>query len=369
MTELLVQKELRQHGLDYVLEQYGLESDQSDGLVLLNYGFKAAKSDPIVQECRSLILEDGTWNVVSMAFKRFFNPGEGTAAVIDWETASAHQKMDGSLLQLFYHKDRWRCSTRGRLDGSGGLSDSSEFKTFGDLFWHLMEPHRHHLEDEDQRLMPRDHCYPFELVSKWNRIVTVYEKPALYLLTMRHVPSLEEVSDLQVDQVAEQVGFGRPKRWKFRSLEEASEATELLGVTEEGFVVCDRESNRIKVKSVSYLTLFNLFNGGQPDFWGIVITGEDSEFLAYFPQYTEEVEAKKKLLKETLSELEKVWESNRDAEDQKTFAMAVKDLPGSGLLFSTRKLSLNSISDFWDTLDHAAKQRAMEKIGERSGMR
>ena len=105
--------------------------------------FKAAKSDPIVQECRSLILEDGTWNVVSMAFKRFFNPGEGTAAVIDWDTASAHQKMDGSLLQLFYYKDRWRCSTRGRLDGSGGLSDSSEFKTFGDLFWHLMEPHRH----------------------------------------------------------------------------------------------------------------------------------------------------------------------------------------------------------------------------------
>ena len=190
MGELQVQKALRSgQSLDSLLEEHQLKTDMKDGLVLLNYDFKAMKSHPLVQECRSLILEEGTWDVVSMAFPRFFNSGEGTAAEIDWATAYAEDKIDGSLLQLFYYKGKWRCSTRGKLDAAGGLGDSSVYETFADLFWTVLATYTTDFDKDLSTL----HNYVFELVSPWNRIVTVYEEPALYLLTARSIKRMDEV--------------------------------------------------------------------------------------------------------------------------------------------------------------------------------
>ena len=44
-------------------------------------------ASPVVQECRGLLLEEGTWNVVAMPFTKFFNFGEKLAPTIDWSTA------------------------------------------------------------------------------------------------------------------------------------------------------------------------------------------------------------------------------------------------------------------------------------------
>jgi hypothetical protein len=40
---------------------------------------------PEMQDCRGIILEKFTWNV--MSFKKFFNAEEGNAHKIDWKTA------------------------------------------------------------------------------------------------------------------------------------------------------------------------------------------------------------------------------------------------------------------------------------------
>jgi hypothetical protein len=58
-----------------------------------------------------LILELDTWKVMSLAFKKFFNSEEGNAHKIDWNTAKVLEKLDGSLIQVYYDGfvDKWFC--------------------------------------------------------------------------------------------------------------------------------------------------------------------------------------------------------------------------------------------------------------------
>lgn len=59
---------------------------------------ESPKDDPIVQECRGLILDEANnWDVVAYPFKRFFNYGEPQCAEIDWSKAQVMEKCDGCL--------------------------------------------------------------------------------------------------------------------------------------------------------------------------------------------------------------------------------------------------------------------------------
>ena len=140
--ELNVQKFLRQGGtVDRLKAELGINVDRKDDLVLLSYDqIDSPKTDPIVMECRGLIIQDGTWDVVSMPFHRFFNHGEALEQTASFpiEGAVAQEKVDGSLIQQFvwagnggYH---WRMSTRGKIDGTGNVALTLDNMTFGDLF-------------------------------------------------------------------------------------------------------------------------------------------------------------------------------------------------------------------------------------------
>ena len=113
-----VQEFLKEHkDVNKLNEQFGIivKDYPEQGLYVLNYDqIKSPKSDPIVMECRGLIL-DYDFNVVSRAFDRFFNLGEApdTQAHLDWSKAVVHDKVDGSLIKLYNYKGEWHVSTRG----------------------------------------------------------------------------------------------------------------------------------------------------------------------------------------------------------------------------------------------------------------
>lgn len=66
-------------------------------LLLFKYSqIDSPMSNPIVQECRGIILDkDNNWNIVSYPYKKFFNAEEPNASVINWETANVYEKLDG----------------------------------------------------------------------------------------------------------------------------------------------------------------------------------------------------------------------------------------------------------------------------------
>src|SRR3989344_2446115 len=117
---LNVQTYLRTPGntLETLHNELGVEFAEhpTDPLVILNYSqIDSPKTNSIVMECRGLVLEKETWNIVAKAFNRFFNWGEVTEmmADFDWNNFTANTKEDGSLILFYYYGDHWRINTRG----------------------------------------------------------------------------------------------------------------------------------------------------------------------------------------------------------------------------------------------------------------
>ncbi len=70
------------------------------GRELVMFKYDQLRSDlsiPLVQECRGLVLDAHTFEVVSYPFNKFFNYGEPLASDVDWASAYVTQKLDGCV--------------------------------------------------------------------------------------------------------------------------------------------------------------------------------------------------------------------------------------------------------------------------------
>jgi ribosomal protein S8 len=95
---LAIQKYIKENGFDKAVNVFQLKTREYENKILMKYDQLVSPTimaNIEVQECRGLILEKGTWNVMSLAFTKFFNSEEGNAAKIDWNTAHVLEKLDG----------------------------------------------------------------------------------------------------------------------------------------------------------------------------------------------------------------------------------------------------------------------------------
>lgn len=93
-----VQEFIKEKGWAALKEELFIDVREYDnGLRVLNYDqISSPKMHPVVMECRALKLDqDG--NVVSRAFDRFFNYGEGDTKNFDFSDCTVFEKADGCL--------------------------------------------------------------------------------------------------------------------------------------------------------------------------------------------------------------------------------------------------------------------------------
>ena len=93
---------------------YFIKVRKSGPYYLLKYDMLESDfSEPMVQEARgSIFTFNKEWKCVCHPMDKFFNYGEVYASDIDWETAKVYEKVDGSLMKLWYC-DGWHLSTNG----------------------------------------------------------------------------------------------------------------------------------------------------------------------------------------------------------------------------------------------------------------
>jgi hypothetical protein len=95
---LAIVEYIKKYGLDAVTTNLKLKLKTYENKLHLKYDqLESDMSLKEVQECRGLILDRHTLEVISMSFFKFFNEGETNAAKIDWDTASVFEKVDGCL--------------------------------------------------------------------------------------------------------------------------------------------------------------------------------------------------------------------------------------------------------------------------------
>ena len=289
--ELEIQRYLRAGNNLYSLRNppYSLIIKELDDLVLLKYMQGVSDcGNPIVNECRGIILERGSWNVVCYAFNRFYNYQQTTWAATITPPFHCYEKVDGSLCRLYYWNDEWRIASSGTIDAR--TTKVAAGKSFFALVKKALATYNLSWEDFVATLNTA-RTYMYELATQDNPIVIQYNGYHLYYLGERDNATYEEfyLPDDRIDNVRE---------YYYNSVDEVIEAANKLSPQEEGFVVRDNNWHRIKVKNPRYFELHYQENNGRPDLLNLVLFGDKEEFLGYFPQYREGVEKIEKKLQE-----------------------------------------------------------------------
>ena len=229
-------------------EKYGLRIKREGPYAIFNYNFDSPFDDPVVQEARGIILDTERIEVVCWPFRKFGNFHESYADKIDWSTACVQEKVDGSIIKLWFseREDRWVFSTNSTIDAADALIDGAgNGMTFADAIRSADNYADIHTDDLD-----RSKTYIFELVGPETQVVVRYDRPLLY-----HTGTRSNITGQETD---EDIGIIRPARYSLQSLEECVEAARKLnsnreGVEFEGFVVVDAAWNRVKIKSPDYI--------------------------------------------------------------------------------------------------------------------
>ena len=291
-------------------------------MFLYNYGDNVLveRNHPVLVKCRGIVVKsDGA--VLNFPFERFFNSFEKECAVIDWETAVVQEKVDGSLICVFWNGDSWEISTRGSF-----YPTESATVDFSDLF----REHFNHFEK-----LKKEYCYMFELVTKKNRIVTYYPDERVYLVGARNLRDLKEVSRKDLDMISSDIGVLRPRLFDAKNMDECKKVFETLKKDDEGVVLVDAHFNRLKVKQESYLKLSKIRMLKEQELFEYVL-GKitiDVEYLHAFPDIVEEIEKIRIVWINAMKEVQKTFDAIKNIPTRKDFALKAVRYPYKSILF------------------------------------
>lgn len=264
---------------------YSLKIKEDGNLIMFSYS--QVDSDfmlPLVRECRGIILEKDTWKVVCHAFNKFGNYGEPYVPEIDWEAAVVTEKIDGSLIKVFWYNG-WKIATNNTIDAfKAKVQDARIETTFGDLFVEALARQGYAIED---LIFSKNFTYMFELVSPYTQVVVPQEQIECFYLGSR-----DNFYDYEIPFYEDWKPLKTPKIYSLKTLEAVQAAAAFLPYTEEGYVVVDDCHNRCKIKSPEYVKAHYASRNGNvtiKTLFGVIKDQEEKEFLIYCPQYKETI--------------------------------------------------------------------------------
>ena len=344
-------------------DPYNLKISRDDGYIMFKYNQVASDfSIPLVREARGIIFRESNWECVCHAFNKFGNYGESYCPNIDWGTASVQEKCDGSLIKL-WHDNGWHISTNGTIDAFKAELNDTKYSTFGALVEDAMPMSWGAWE----KIADPKCTYMFELVSPYNRVVIPYKETKLYFLGIRDMEDGGEWNPEDSDMI---YAFEIPKRYPFYSLEDVQAAANALPWDQEGYVVCDQNFNRVKIKSSAYILAHYARNNGVVNterLVQIVLDGEQEEFLTYASDYADDLhkveDAMFDIAYMAADKMKKLFNA-REFETRGAYAREVKQCPNymQDFLFHCFDSKI-----FWDYAKSWSVDRWVKAINELKG--
>jgi hypothetical protein len=264
-----------------VLERdFKIHVARDGALVSLKYDqIESPMHEPLVQQCRGMIVDVDRRQVVAWPYNKFWNHGEHLADPIDWATARVQEKLDGSLMILYWHDEQWTVASSGHPTAGGSFG--TDTRTFREALWAQVATDEIDLNALDTRA-----TYMLELCDTPNRIVVHHARPRLVLHGARSLESGVELLPSTLHQTGIEAGFEVAREFAITSISDCLAAADALDpLQQEGFVVVDHRFHRVKIKSPRYVVLHHLKGESTPrravELWQ---TGEAGELLAHFPE-------------------------------------------------------------------------------------
>ncbi len=277
--------------------------DYEKYFILKYHQFRTPFNDPRLLETRGSIWYKPTKECVCRPFDKFFNEGEKYAHPIDWEKAVVFEKIDGSLMKLWYHNG-WHLSTNGVIDAFINELPQNEPKvtrSFGQLFVTLFPK-------DIWTNLDKEYTYLFEMASPYNRVVVEYTEPTLYHLGSRKTKTGEWVDhDIDVQ---------KPKEYQLSNLKDCLEFVKKNTVQFEGAVVFDG-INRVKIKNPLYVSIHKKANLTDEGLLELITNGDYDDIMGTIPELKERINRLQEALNEFISRHEKEYLEWLELEEMK----------------------------------------------------
>jgi len=354
---------LQEHGIQSLIDEFGIKVKEYDDRYLLNYDqIESApyRFSQIVRECRNLIISKDFSTVLHRSFDRFFNWNEDPqTALFNLSTMIVDEKLDGSLIGFYHDGKKWCFCTRGTAFAEAELQYpeiiSQRYgwkpKTFLDL---ICQTIGHDLENIQKISLDKEFSYIFELISPYNRVVTEYRHSSLSLLAVRNKTTghYEDRNVWYQETMLGRICSGPPRTYTFEFEQDVFDNLHLLNPFDEGYV-CWQKNNgnywHIKIKNPAYLAIAHLRGNGELNpkrVIELVATFNEQEYLLSFPEdkeyFNRYIAIRDCLYSEWKDGTGKgyydaVYEQVKNIKEQKEFALAIKDQPMSSILFKMRQ--------------------------------
>ena len=265
MKQLAIQEYLRSgKTLTDLKQEYHIDSIVNNelGMVVFNYTPLTPMDTEIGREARALFLQMKTWFVVGKSIGGFLDVNNKDIASVkfDWTNAKAYHKYDGCLVVLYYYKDQWRLGTRFSTDGKCNVFSPNS----GESEIHWIDVFKNTLVEYGMQweyfitLLDEYKYYTFELCTPWNRNTVIYPNSLIKLLAIVDSNTL-----LEQDLNEPKLKVFEPE---FEIVNSVEDVYSLISKNDdplenEGYVVVDKNFNRVKVKNPKYDALsFNSYS-------------------------------------------------------------------------------------------------------------
>jgi RNA ligase len=308
---------------------------------------------PVTMQCRGLIADDNTGEVVALPFPKIFVTGmhgvHDFAPALPAQPFEIFEKADGSLIIVFHYGGHWHAASKGSF-----ISEQSQWA-------------QGLLDTVDLTGLDPGLTYLAEAIYPGNRIVVDYGQRSELVLLAAYRPA-----DGTEEPLSEVVPHWKPigpvvRTWGLSSdiaeLEAlAASSTTLDGATmggtdEEGYVIRFASGLRAKVKLSAYLTLHKLFTGtNERTIWEVLASDQDPAVL--FDQVPDEFAdwARKiavglraehdRIVTDAASDYKNVVKGLPPDADRKTFALEAVKYPSKSALFLLRDGRTDAVSDW-----------------------
>ncbi len=242
---------IQEHGLEKLISKYSLVANRSlkyPNLIQLCYHQLDTPKNEITNECRGLILDTAdNYKVVSYPFYRFSDYDDRSDKVLDMSSLKFYEKLDGSIISLYFYNGEWNISTKTMPDATGIIYHKD--KTYRDYFFETFDKLGYILPSDTNKV------YIFEFMFEGQGIVSK-KKEHISLLMVRDLISYQEVNHIEI---AELNGWDKVTPADENSLENILRIVRGLDPIEcEGYVVCDKNYNRFKIKSPQFERISDL---------------------------------------------------------------------------------------------------------------
>jgi len=243
----------------------------------LNYNqITSTDSDPLAQQCRGLILSNGSsllenskmidgranfshicpgsTKILAYPMDRFFNYGQGSCAPINWNDSElkTFEKLDGTLCIVYFDSiiNEWHVATRSVPEADIPLLNPEY--TFRTLFERGLKNVGNVSFFEFVRGLDPEKTYCYELTSPWNRVVVRYDDTKITLLAVRN--NVTKLESLPEKEGGSFVYVPVVQYYDLGTIEKVVDFVNLQNpMDHEGIVLRDSKYNRIKVKNASYV--------------------------------------------------------------------------------------------------------------------